>query len=183
MNPIDRLPQRLAADLDAAFGDLVSEIHDGLYSGVLRLTGSPSEAQDITQEALIRAYQALSGYTPNRIREMRLRPWVWTIAANLCRNRARRARRTPQQPLGDLDPATDAPGPEAAALRADARERLAALVVELPWAMRAAVVLRHVTGLGYSEIAEALDRPVGTVKADVHRGLARLREALTREEA
>jgi RNA polymerase sigma-70 factor (ECF subfamily) len=57
-------------------------------------------------------------------------------------------------------------------------ERLAALVARLPWAQRAAVVLRHVTGLSYSEVAAALGRPVGTVKADVHRGLQQLRSLL-----
>jgi RNA polymerase sigma-70 factor (ECF subfamily) len=59
---------------------------------------------------------------------------------------------------------------------------LAALVAELPWAQRTGVVLRHVVGLSYAEVAEAVDRPEGTVKADVHRGLARLRDAVNRED-
>ena len=60
-------------------------------------------------------------------------------------------------------------------------EVLAEQLARLPWAQRSAVVLRHVTGLSYSEVAAALARPVGTVKADVHRGLQQLRTLL--EEA
>jgi RNA polymerase sigma-70 factor (ECF subfamily) len=59
------------------------------------------------------------------------------------------------------------------------RRRLA----ELPEAMRAAVVLRHVVGLPYEAIAEVLERPTGTVKSDVHRGIERLREVLANEGA
>jgi RNA polymerase sigma-70 factor (ECF subfamily) len=59
----------------------------------------------------------------------------------------------------------------------DDRERWAGLLATLPPAYRAAVVLRHVDGLSYPELAAALDRPEGTVKAQVHRGLAMLRTA------
>ena len=74
-----------------------------------------------------------------------------------------------------------APGPEAQALASAASEALAAHLARLPWAQRSAVVLRHVTGLTYAEVAAALARPVGTVKADVHRGLQQLRRYLEGE--
>ena len=77
--------------------------------------------------------------------------------------------------------ADPAPGPEAHALAAAGSGHLAAHLARLPWAQRSAVVLRHVTGLSYAEVAAALGRPVGTVKADVHRGLQQLRTLL--EEA
>ena len=107
------LPAALAADRDAAFPHLVRALIDGVYSGALRLTGSRADAEDVTQEAFLRAYRALGAYPPERIRELRLREWVWTIAANLCRNRARSRQRHPEEAL----PA------EAAAGRPGARAR------------------------------------------------------------
>jgi RNA polymerase sigma factor (sigma-70 family) len=149
------LTDRLAADLDGTFPDFVLDVQDGLYSGALRLTGNRSDAEDIAQETLTRAYRALREYPAERIRALRIRGWVWTIAANLCRNRARRRSRKPELPLFDTDVATRGEGPEGAALSRDTRDRLAALVAELPWAQRAGVVLRHVVGLTYAEVAEA----------------------------
>ncbi len=176
------LPAALAADRDAAFPHLVRALVDGVYSGVLRLTGSRADAEDLTQETFLRAYRALGEYPPGRIRELRLREWVWTIAANLCRNRARSRRRHPEEALpAEAALADPAPGPEVHALAAAGSEALAAQLARLPWAPRAAVVLRHVTGLTYAEIAAALGRPEGTVKADVHRGLQQLRAALEEE--
>lgn len=181
---IDTLPVSLAGDLDGAFPDLVRMLQDDVFSGALRMTGNRADAEDITQEAFVRAYRALSGYPAARIRDLQVRGWVWTIAANLCRNRARSRARKPEMSMPDGMPVADAsPGPEQIVLDLDGGERLAARVATLPWAQREAVVLRHVVGLGYAEIGEALERPVGTVKADVHRAIARLREMVTPEEA
>jgi RNA polymerase sigma-70 factor (ECF subfamily) len=179
---VQALPAALAADRDGAFPHLVRALIDGVYSGVLRLTGSRADAEDLTQEAFLRAYRALGAYPPERIRELRLREWVWTIAANLCRNRARSRQRHPEVTLpAETAVADPAPGPEERALAAAGSEALAAQLARLPWAQRSAVVLRHVTGLSYTEIAAALGRPTGTVKADVHRGLQHLRRCLEEE--
>jgi RNA polymerase sigma-70 factor (ECF subfamily) len=178
----DPLARRLAADLDGAFPDFVRATQDHLYSGALRMLGNRADAEDVAQEALARAYRALAGYRPDRIRELRIYGWIWTIAANLCRNRLRSRRRKPTDPIENPEIAATEPGPEQQAVEATERDRLAARVAALPWAMRSALVLRHVVGLGYGDIAAALDRPVGTVKSDAHRGLARLRRALEREE-
>jgi len=78
--------------------------------------------------------------------------------------------------------ASEAAGPVARALRSDAADRWAELLLTLPPAYRSAVVLRHVDGLSYPEVATALDRPEGTVKAQVHRGLAMLRTAFEAAE-
>ena len=176
------LAAALAEDREAAFPRLVRALQDGIYSGVLRLTADRAEAEDITQEAFLRAYRALGSYPPERVRELQVREWLWTIALNLCRNQARSRSRHPAASLTD-DPALSAPGPgpEQAALAAADRERLAGHLVRLPWAMRASVVLRHVTGLPYTDIAAVLGRPVGTVKSDVRRGLQRLRRSMEEE--
>lgn len=166
------LCHRLAADLDGAFPDLVRELSPDVYSGLRRLHGDDGE--DLTQETFIRAYRALCGYDPDRIRTLSLRGWIWTIALNLGRNHARdRARRPTPVELEDRHGISDPEPADAAAWD----RRLA----QLSAAQRRAVVLRHVVGLSYAEIAEAMGRPEGTVKADVHRGLQRLRTIMEDE--
>ena len=169
---MEQLCERLARDLDASFGDLVDALGDDVHSGLRRIHGD--DAADLTQEAFIRAYRALSGYEPERIRELRLRGWIWTIALNLGRNHARdRARRPQPAELHDIHPVED---PEPVDNRLW-QERLSLL----PAAQRTAVVLRHVVGLDYAELSAAVGRPEGTVKADVSRGLARLRSIIEEE--
>lgn len=169
---MEHLCQRLAEDVDAAFPDLVRALQNEVYSGLRRLHGS--EAEDLVQETFIRAYRALTGYERDRIRQLQLRGWIWTIALNLGRNHARdRARRPLPTELVDRHPVSD---PEPVDLAAWDR-RLAALSAR----QRKAVVLRHVIGLSYPELAALMDRPEGTVKADVHRGLDRLRTIMEAE--
>jgi RNA polymerase sigma-70 factor (ECF subfamily) len=173
----DNLTARLAADVDAAFPALVDR-HAGLLYGVaLRLLGNPHDAEEIAQEALVRAHGALHRYPATRVRSLHLRAWLVRITLNAGHSRLR-ARR-PVQPLDEDAPVRDgAPGPEARAEEAEGNRRVALLLAELPERHRIPVALRHVEGLSYEEIAEALDMPVGTVKANVHRGLRTLREAL-----
>ena len=178
----------LARDLDGSFEALVLAHQDRLYSIALRLVGDPRDAEEAAQDAFVRAYRALATYEPERILELRLRPWLATIVLNLCRSRlARRAARAAiarpalsldATELGTLEPrADDAADPATTAARRAGREAWAALLMTLPPAYRSAVVLRHVDGLSYPDVATALDRPEGTVKAQVHRGLALLRTA------
>lgn len=179
------LLSRLARNLDEAFPDLVLALQDDIYSGALRLSPNRADAEDVTQEAFVRAYRALAGYEGKRIRQMRLRPWLWTIALNLCRNRARAKSRKPQ--ILTLIPSDEmrehSQGPEDEMLAGEADSEWQVRLDRLPGPMRTAVVLRHVVGLSYQEIATTVGRPVGTVKADVHRGLGRLRKMIeTREE-
>lgn len=176
----------LAADLDGTFEALVLAHQDRIYSIALRVLGDPRDAEEAAQDAFVRAYRALGGYDPARIRDLRLRPWLATIVLNLCRSRLTRrpaaARTTLSLDLalpGQLEPRTDEThGPvSTSAVNASAAE-WADLLLTLPPAYRSAVVLRHVDGLSYPELAVALDRPEGTVKAQVHRGLALLRRSL-----
>jgi RNA polymerase sigma factor (sigma-70 family) len=170
----------LARDLDGTFEALVRAHVDRCFAVALRVLGNPHDAEEVAQDALVRAYRALAGYDPERIRDLRLRPWLATIVVNLCRNRLRRPgpATTPLEPLlaAGAEPRTDpAEDPAAWALRAADRERLGALLATLPERYRVPVVLRHVDDLSYAELAEVLGRPEGTLKAQVHRGLAMLR--------
>jgi RNA polymerase sigma factor (sigma-70 family) len=180
------LAEHLARDLDGAFEALVLTHVDRCHAIALRLVADPRDAEEVTQDALVRAYRALTGYPPDRIRELRLRPWLTTIVLNLARNRVARRKPAP----GAIDALVDA-GREPAAgeatdpehVRATGAERdhLAGLLAALPERYRVPVVLRHVDDLTYAELAEVLGRPEGTLKAQVHRGLAMLRTALAAE--
>ncbi len=175
----------LAADLDGSFMGLVLGQQDRIYSIALRMLGDPRDAEEAAQDAFVRAYRALAGYDPTRIQELRLRPWLATIVLNLCRSRLARRTAAGRAALsldlalpGDLEPRVDeAHSPVAIVAARDAANDWAGLLLTLPPAYRSAVVLRHVDGLSYPELAIALGRPEGTVKAQVHRGLALLRTA------
>lgn len=183
------------AGLDAAFESLVRVYQDRLYAFALRLCAHRPDAEEIAQDAFVRAYQALVNYPPERVRALRLRPWLYQITLNLWRNHTRtQRRRNPPtdsldaphdfdgdgQPGPTLDPVDDdaSAQPEQALDLAEQRAELGALVASLPVRYRAAVILRHIEGLSYGEMSEMLAQPVGTIKANVHRGVAQLRAAL-----
>lgn len=176
------LATRLSRNLEAAFPDLVTGHQDRLYTIALRLLGDRRDAEEVAQDALVRAFRAMAGYPRDRTATLRLRPWLASIAVNLARNRRRRLddRRPPSQLEPMLDAGFDLPTeghhrPDAVAARRDTQRELADALLQLTPAVRAAIVLRHVDGLSVAETAEALGRPEGTVKAQVHRGLRELR--------
>lgn len=184
-----RLATALADDLDGTFERLL-EAHEGrLFTIALRMLGDRGAAEEAAQDTFVRAYRALAGYGPERIRAIALRPWLATIVLNLCRTRlARRARvRATEQSLDarladGLDlPSAASDGPARVVEARDARAAWARRVLALPVAYRGPVVLRHIDGLSYPELATALGRPEGTVKAQVHRGTALLRAMLEAE--
>jgi RNA polymerase sigma factor (sigma-70 family) len=181
------LPDRLACDLDGSFEELVRGHQRLVFGLALRVVGDRADAEEVAQDTFERAYHALAGYPAERVAAMRLRPWLARIALNLARNRLRR-RPPPGRPLEDGDGRPLAVAGPAAAEPAQVAERgqeralLAELLAALPRPYREAVVLRHVEGLPYAEVAEVLDRPVGTVKTHVHRGVRQLRVELERRE-
>ena len=182
-----QLLEALAADLDGSFEALVRAHQDRVFSIALRLLGDHSDAEDVTQDAFVRAYRALGGWDGGRIRTLRPGAWLATITVNVVRSRRRRPVGAPGiEPLAFLDEldhplAADTTSPHDAIVRREALETWASRILALPERYRAPVVLRHVDGLGYDEIAEVLERPEGTVKAQVHRGLGLLRAALEAE--
>ena len=167
------IARALIDDFDAGFTLLVRAYQPGIFSGARRLTGRTEDAKDVAQDTFVRAYRALSGYDEDRITSMRLAPWLWTIALNLCRTRSRRAK--PEVALVDTDAPT---GPPTALDDAAWDRRLSGLNRH----QRNAVVMRHVLDMPIPDIARATDRPEGTVKADISRGLDRLRSTIRAEE-
>jgi RNA polymerase sigma-70 factor (ECF subfamily) len=181
----------LARDLDGAFESLVRAYQHRIYGFALRLVGRPADAEEVAQDAFVRAYRALATYSAERIRTLALRPWLYQIALNVARNRIRDSATERRHTLvsldvsdeegapGRIDPEDDPAGrPEALAEAGERQRELAARLGRLPARYRVAVVLRHIAGFSYAEIAALLDQPVGTVKANVHRGVGLLRAAL-----
>lgn len=173
------LAQLLARDLDGHFEALVVQFQDRLYRFALRLSGNAEDAEEIAQDAFIKAYRALERYPADRVRAMALRPWLYQITMNAWKNRVRR-RRLPRAELDGEIVSPDA-GPDRRAEEAAREEEMMKALERLPDRLRAAVVLRHIEGLSYDEIASVLDQPVGTVKSNVHRGLGALRDVRSLE--
>jgi RNA polymerase sigma factor (sigma-70 family) len=161
-------------DADLLFPRLVRAHTRDVWTTALRLTGSREDAEDLVQEVFASAWTALQSWPAERVEALRPRAWLVTITLNAWRNGLRTSSRRPRTgPLLDHDAQVQP------ADHLDEAERLGELVARLPEAYRAPVVLRHVVGLSYAEVATALDCPPGTVKAQVSRGLALLRKELS----
>jgi RNA polymerase sigma-70 factor (ECF subfamily) len=173
----------LATDLDHHFRQLVILYQQRVYSFAIRLVGNPQDAQDIIQETFLRAYHALKSYPVLRVRVLRLRQWLYMITLNIFRNRQRK----PEHQSIPLDTSEGSPqleiedtssGPEEEAYWHEIRRELEMQLASLTEPYRVAVTLYYFEDLSYSEIAELLNQPIGTVKAHVHRALRQLHKAL-----
>lgn len=174
------LAQRLASDLDGNFEALVVAMQGPVYRFAYRWCGNAQDAEEIAQDAFVRAYRALQEYEPERIASLKLLPWVLAIALNVARNRVR-GKRLPLDPLDAADTLIDhgSEAPDRFSERRETSEQLEDALLALPPRYRAPVILRHVLGLSYDEIAAALEQPAGTAKSNVHRGIQLLRDRLT----
>ena len=190
----ESLEADLAADLDGTFERLVFEYQDRLYGFALRLCGVREDAEEVAQDAFVRAYRALRTYPAARIRALALRAWLYQIVLNVARNRFRRKRvRTVSIENGfgrrdearrPLDPPDDPEErPDRQFERRRARADVATLVRALPERYRAPLVLRYVEGLPLEEVASILKQPVGTAKSNVHRAVNALRLSLSRSRS
>ena len=181
------LVRRCREGSDAAYAMLVREHRPRLYALAYRLTGDHLTAEDVVQETFLAAFKAMDRFDPNPS----LAAWLNAIAMRIARRAASRARAKPSRSLSamDDDPASwpgdngladpDGAGdPVAAAEATELRARLAEAIERLPFNQRAAVVLRHMTGLDYAASAAAMDMPLNTFKSHLLRGTRALREEL-----
>jgi len=173
----------LATDLDGHFRLLVEAYQQRLYLFVLRLVGRPDEAEDIVQEAFLRAYYALKGTPTRKVRILNLRKWLYTITLNIFRNGTRKHEQDvisldlPETSTA-LDIADQALGPDEEAHWHEWRHELEAHVASLPESYREAVTLYLFEELSYAEIAELLHQPINTVKVYIFRAKKLLRQLL-----
>lgn len=165
---------------DAAFSEVVRTHAPGLLGFVVRAVGDHALAEDLVQEALLRAWRGRADFRG----ESSVKGWLYVIAGNVVRDDARRRRRRPGETTLDLD-AHDSARADAAAAQDPARQvegrdalaRLKVAMEGLNPRHREMLVLREREGMSYAEIAAALDCPVGSVMS----GLSRARERLVRE--
>jgi RNA polymerase sigma-70 factor (ECF subfamily) len=137
------------------------------------LTRGAERADDIAQEALVRAVKHIGSLRP----DSNLRAWLFTIARNVARNEARRQRRSPVDPhtdLADLQPSQ----PQSQESAVEMRE-LQEAVLRLPPAFRQTLFLCAIEGLSYEDAAQVLGIPIGTIRSR----LARARRALEKDLA
>ncbi len=164
------------------FQALVERYRDRIFGFALYSLGRREDAEDVTQEVLIRMWKHR-----HQLEENRLLGWLLKVARNACcdlvRRRGSRGRfESPADELTFETAASNAPGPWDKAEAAAFRRRLKAALDELPEPHKSIVILREIQGLKYDEIAAAVDKPLNTVKVYLHRGRKMLRDEL-REEA
>ncbi len=171
------LVQQAQAGDTEAFSALVVEHQLFAYNLALRVVGNAQEAEDIAQEAFVRAWLAL----PNFRGQAQFRTWLYRIVTNLCCNRVPRLRREllamSEEAALQIPDETDA-NPAFSVEAAERRKFLHQQIEALPESYRLVVTLRFQQELSYEEIASVLSLPVGTVKTGLFRARARLRQAL-----
>jgi RNA polymerase sigma-70 factor, ECF subfamily len=153
---------------------------DTLYNVALRLCGNASDAEDLVQDTVTKAYRAWNKYE----RGTNCRAWLVTIMRNTFINQFRRESRRPSSVQFDsvedisVFESVQERDPEGSFFHSIVDDRVKQAIQDLPEEFRIPVVLSDVEGLSYAEIAEILDLPVGTVKSRLFRGRRRLQQRL-----
>jgi RNA polymerase sigma-70 factor (ECF subfamily) len=158
-----------------AFAALVAPHVQVAFRAAYLITGSAADAQDSSQEGLVKAWLALDRFRPGAP----FRPWLLRIVVNEARNRRRTLGRQERLSLRLAQaPEEAAPAAEGIALAGERRARLLAAVETLREDDQLVIAARYFVGLSEAETAAALSLRPGTVKSRLSRALARLREAL-----
>ena len=175
-DPTDRdLAIRARRGEAEAFGELVRRYQTSVFNVCYRLLGERREAEDLAQEAFVRAYQRLDSFDAERP----FGPWMRRVAANLCLNRLQ-LDAPPAAPLDEERDEDTATTPEAAQEQSERAELVRAALLSLPGHYRAVIELRHFQELSYDEIAAALRLPLSDVKSHLFRARKMLAEKLER---
>lgn len=166
-----------------AFGDLVRAYQHRIVNFTRALVWNAADAEDVAQEAFLRAYRGLKGFRGGSS----FKTWLYQIAANAARTHAARRRDRPEQASGDPSVTPESFGQPTTGEDVEAevvrRDRVDRALQALPEDLRIAVILRDVQGLDYGEIAQVLDVPLGTVESRIFRGRARLRALIVESDA
>jgi RNA polymerase sigma-70 factor, ECF subfamily len=178
-----------AEQVDGYYEQLVAKYWQQLNSFIQRRTSNQQDTEDIVQEAFVHAYYALERYPLQQIRTLQARPWLYKITWNVYRNYMSRTKPPLALSLDDhegdllleLDDEYEE-RPDAIFERGERRRELESLVNELPEQYREVINLYYFDELSQQEIADLLNRPVGTIKTHVYRGLRMLRKALQMNE-
>jgi RNA polymerase sigma-70 factor (ECF subfamily) len=174
MTPDQLLVEQVQRGNRRAFDLLVIRYQQRILKLIMRYVRDPAEAQDVAQEAFIKAYRALPSFRG----ESAFYTWLYRIAINTAKNHLVSLQRRPLDYDMDLqDPANyqynallrDEETPEGLAMQEDLRHAVERAIASLPEELRTAIMLRELDGLSYEEIAQAMDCPVGTVRSRIFR--------------
>ena len=157
------------------FGSLVRRYRQSLYAFICRMTGSKADAADLFQETFIRVFRYGESYRG----QSSFKTWLYAIASNVCRTHiAKMKPRTASTEEIDCEVENGARQASAVLELKEAGERIARAVAALPRAQREVFVLKAYEDMKYPEIAQALQRPLGTVKSQMRYALRKLRDEL-----
>ncbi len=175
--PDNELVRRTLRGENNAYDVLIERYTSAVYRIVRRMCADKAEAEAITQEAFLRAWESL----PRSEHERPFRPWVVQIAVNAARDELKGLRPVdfadlPEDEVAEI--AEDKPDPEEWLEHTEALARMAAAVQELPARYRMIIALRYEAEMSYDEVARALDLPLNTVRTHLRRAKYRLRKAL-----
>ena len=173
---------------ERAYRDLIARYRRQVYNLALRMLRRAEDAEDLTQETFVRMFRALERYDTTRP----FGAWIITIASRLCIDHLRRRRLNPMS-MFQKDAASEeeyvieaedpGPGPDVVTVHREEERRAVDLIDSLPEHYRIVVMLRHQQDLSYEEIAEALELPLGTVKARIHRAREILKSRIEGRES
>ena len=177
-----RISQVLKGDQNA-FGEIVELYKDKVFQICFRMIGNRHEAEDLAQEAFVRAFINIHSFNI----QMKFSTWLFRIATNLCIDRLRK-----KKPDYHLDAeiagteglnmysqiAADLMMPEEELESLELQEYIQGALLKLPEKYRSVIVLKYIEELSLKEISEVLDLPISTVKTRIHRGRGALRKQL-----
>ena len=181
-----QLIRRVQAGETEAFEELVRAHEKTVYNLALRMTGNPQDAEDMAQEAFLKAYRSL----PDFRGESKFSVWLYRIVSNVCLDLLRRQQRRPTVSLTVEDEEGDEAqwevpderySPERLLEQKLTREAVRKGLAELPEEQREILLLREIKGLSYEEIGEILSLEPGTVKSRIFRARKKLCAFLLRE--
>ena len=169
----DEIIRRVRSGDTDAFGSLVDEYQKNVYNLALRMTGNPEDAQDMSQEAFIKAYNSLSSFRG----DSKFSVWLYRIVSNVCldflRSRSKNQPMSLNVELDDGETELDIPDlrslPEDELERALTRQAVRDGLDALPTDQRQILLLREIEGFSYEEICRILDLEEGTVKSRIFR--------------
>lgn len=166
----DELVEQCLSGKDSAFREIIERHQGRIYGLALRMMGNRADAEDLAQEAFLRAYSALPAY-----RQGSFGSWLYRITVNLCLSALRDGRRTTAVDPADLESLSVADPDDPSAERSHAVHEA---IRSLDEHYRAVVVLRFMDDLSYDEIAQVLGVSHSAVETRLHRAKKRLRELL-----
>ena len=178
----DEFTLRRAQKGDAqAFEMLVTPHEQMLWRVCWHYTRHQEDAADCLQESMLKAWKAIKSYRG----DCSLSSWLYRIAATVCLDFLRKQKRLPVTESADemaeedgFTPMDDSPTPDEAVIRAESADNIRAAIDSLPAEMRTVIILYALQGLGYEEVAAAMQTSVGTVKSRLNRARQKIAKFL-----